>query len=160
MSKYNRTAAAAYAEKWALSRNPAYMDFDKLGGDCTSFASQCLRAGGCPMNYAKDVGWYYHSSSDRAAAWTGAADLHRFLIQNKGQGPTAVPVSLSRLEPGDLIQLHNGKAYYHTLVVVGFHNEIPLVCAHTDDALRRLLSTYFYHSAQGLHILPTFNPSI
>ena len=73
MSKYNRTAAAAYAEKWALSRNPAYMDFDKLGGDCTSFASQCLRAGGCPMNYAKDVGWYYHSSSDRAAAWTGAA---------------------------------------------------------------------------------------
>ena len=152
MNQYNRQAAVAYAEKWALSRNPAYLNFDSFGGDCTNFASQCLRAGGCSMNYAKDIGWYYNSAGDRAAAWTGASYLHRFLTQNKGLGPAAVPISLSRLEPGDLIQLHNGKAYYHTLVVVGFSERSPLICAHTDDSFRRPLYTYSYLSAQGLHI--------
>lgn len=152
MSKYNRQAAAAYAEKWALSRNPVYFNFDTLGGDCTNFASQCLRAGGCPMNYTKDIGWYYTSPGDRAAAWTGASHLHRFLTQNQGTGPKAVYTSLSLLEPGDLIQLHNGKAYYHTLVVVGFHEKSPLICAHTDDSYRRPLYTYTYMSATGLHI--------
>ncbi len=152
MSKYNRQATVAYAEKWALLRNPAYFNFDTLGGDCTNFVSQCLRAGGCPMNYTKDTGWYYTSPGDRAAAWTSASQLHRFLTQNRGTGPKAIYTSLSLLEPGDLIQLHNGKAYYHTLVVVGFQEESPLVCAHTDDALRRPLYTYRYMTAKGLHI--------
>ena len=152
MGKYHRQAAVAYAEQWALSRNPAYFNFDTLGGDCTNFVSQCLRAGGCPMNYTRDTGWYYTSSGDRAAAWTSASQLHRFLTQNHGVGPSAVYTSLSLLEPGDLIQLHNGKAYYHTLVVVGFHEKSPLVCAHTDDAYRRPLDTYTYLAAQGLHI--------
>ena len=31
-----------YAQKWALSRNPAYYNFDDIGGDCTNFVSQCL----------------------------------------------------------------------------------------------------------------------
>jgi hypothetical protein len=41
---YDRARALAYAEKWALSRNPAYFSFDGLGGDCTNFISQCLYA--------------------------------------------------------------------------------------------------------------------
>ena len=36
---YNRTAAVNYARKWALGRNPAYYDFEEIGGDCTNFAS-------------------------------------------------------------------------------------------------------------------------
>ena len=30
---YNREAVLAYAEKWAFGRNPAYLDFETLGGD-------------------------------------------------------------------------------------------------------------------------------
>ena len=41
---YNREEAVSYARKWALGRNPAYFDFQKLGGDCTNFASQCIYA--------------------------------------------------------------------------------------------------------------------
>ena len=37
---YNREKAVSYAEKWAFSRNPRYMSFDGIGGDCTSFVSQ------------------------------------------------------------------------------------------------------------------------
>ena len=40
----NIPAEIAYARKWAFSRNPAYYDFDDIGGDCTNFISQCLQA--------------------------------------------------------------------------------------------------------------------
>ena len=69
--EYNRDLAVAYARQWAFRRNPAYYDFEKIGGDCTNFASQCLFAGIGVMNYTKDVGWYYRSLADRSAAWTG-----------------------------------------------------------------------------------------
>lgn len=84
--KYNRSAAVTYAKKWALSRNPRYYNFDGLGGDCTNFASQCVFAGSGVMNYTKDVGWYYNSPADRAAAWSGVRYLHTFLTTNRGVG--------------------------------------------------------------------------
>ena len=40
-----------YANKWAFSRNPKYYNFDNIGGDCTSFVSQCILAGSNVMNY-------------------------------------------------------------------------------------------------------------
>lgn len=40
--EYNRLQAIEYAKKWAFSRNPRYYNFDPVGGDCTSFASQCI----------------------------------------------------------------------------------------------------------------------
>ena len=77
---YDRSKAAAYAEKWAFSRNPRYISFDGMGGDCTSFVSQCLYAGTGVMNFTRDTGWYYNSASDRAAAWSG------------GRAPTSPPM--------------------------------------------------------------------
>ena len=72
---YRRMDAFKYAEKWAMSRNPQYMNFDNIGGDCTNFASQCLYSGSGVMNYTKDIGWYYISPTNRAAAWTGSIFL-------------------------------------------------------------------------------------
>ena len=46
---YDRASAINYAQKWALSRNPRYYNFDAVGGDCTSFVSQCLFAGSKKM---------------------------------------------------------------------------------------------------------------
>ena len=43
--QYDRIAAVMYARKWALSRNPLFEDYAGIGGDCTSFASQCHRGG-------------------------------------------------------------------------------------------------------------------
>lgn len=47
---YDRNSALTYAKKWALVRNPKYYNFDSVGGDCTSFVSQCLFAGSKKMN--------------------------------------------------------------------------------------------------------------
>ena len=46
IGNYNRSAAVAYADQWALSRNSNYPQF---GNDCTNFASQLLQAGGYPQ---------------------------------------------------------------------------------------------------------------
>lgn len=151
--QYNRKNVAAYAEKWAFKRNEKYLNFDGMGGDCTSFASQCLYAGVDVMNYTKDIGWYYNSPNDRAAAWSGAEYFKKFLLNNNTIGPIAAALSVNQLDIGDFISLSNGTEYYHTLVVTGFSENIPLVAAHTDDSYMRKLDTYHYDSALGLHII-------
>ncbi len=50
---YDRKKAVEYAHKWALKRNPLYYNFDKLGGDCTNFISQCIYHSCNIMNYKK-----------------------------------------------------------------------------------------------------------
>ena len=47
---YQREAVLEYAKRWAKGRNPRYLDFEHMGGDCTNFASQCIYAGSGVMN--------------------------------------------------------------------------------------------------------------
>ena len=149
---YRRDAAVAYARRWALGRNPAYFDFDALGGDCTNFVSQCLYAGAGVMNYTRETGWYYVNSSDRAASWTGVEYFHRFLVSNRSVGPYARETEQNRLLPGDIIQLGDGAGhFYHTLLVTETAPELR-IAAHSFDALDRPLRTYSYSAARYLHI--------
>lgn len=149
---YNRAAAVEYARKWALSRNPAYYDFENIGGDCTNFASQCLYAGSGIMNYTPVFGQYYISLADRAPAWSGVEYLYNFLTSNESVGPFAREVPQSSVQPGDLVQLGSADGdFYHTPVIIATEPEI-LVAAHTYDALDRPLSSYNYYTARFLHI--------
>ncbi len=149
---YDREAAIEYARRWALSRNPAYYNFEKIGGDCTNFASQCIYAGARVMNYTPVSGWYYNSLSSRAPAWTSVQYLYNFLIGNKAQGPYARVVSRQEAEPGDIVQLGKSDGvFYHSPVITATH-PIILVAAHTYDALDRPLDTYIYDQARFIHI--------
>ena len=149
---YNRNAAVSYARRWALERNPAYYNFDKLGGDCTNFTSQCIHAGAQIMNETPVMGWYYRSSYDRTASWTGVQYLFNFLVNNKSMGPFAHVVSEDEVQPGDIVQLGTGSGhFYHSPFITAVHPRI-LVAAHTDDALDRPLSTYIYDQTRFLHI--------
>ena len=149
---YNRDAAVSYARKWAYSRNPTYYDFEKIGGDCTNFASQCIYAGSNIMNYTPVTGWYYRSASDRSASWTGVEYLFKFLTNNKSVGPYARIVSGNEVLPGDIVQLGSYRGgFYHSPVIVAVEPSI-LVAAHTYDALDRPLDSYEYEMARFLHI--------
>ena len=153
MPDYNRTKATEYARKWALKRNPAYYDFQMLGGDCTNFASQCIFAGAGIMNYTPDTGWYYISLSRRAPAWTGVEFLHAFLTGNRGAGPYAVEADERAVLPGDVVQLAGGdRDWYHTLVIVSVEPEIR-VAAHTYDVLNKRLDDYHFTFSRYLHIV-------
>ncbi len=149
---YDRAAAVAYARKWALLRNPAFYDFEKIGGDCTNFASQCIFAGARVMNFTKVFGWYYRSANDRSPSWTGVEYLYNFLVGNKLVGPFAHEVPQNEALPGDIVQLGTyAGGFYHSPVITSITPTI-LVAAHSFDALDRPLHTYSYEIARFLHI--------
>ena len=158
---YDRNAAVDYARKWAFSRNPLYYNFDRVGGDCTNFASQCLFAGCGVMNFTPDIGWYYRSLNDRAAAWTGVEFFAKFLFDNAQDGgvgdglsPFAAETAVENLQIGDFIQFGRATGdFYHTPVVVGFSGGVPLLAAHTYDAFNRPLTGYSHERLRCLHIL-------
>ena len=157
---YDRERAVNYAETWALRRNPLFLNFAGRGGDCTNFTSQCLLAGSCTMDFTPDFGWYYVSSENRAPAWTSVDYFYDFIteqpvfaMENRGIGPFGREVRAREIEVGDFIQLADEEGeYYHTLIIMGFEPNDILICAHTDDALNRRLSTYNYTSLRFIHI--------
>lgn len=154
--RYLRDEAVRYANRWALNRNPAYYNFDAIGGDCTNFASQCLHAGTGIMNYTRDTGWYYRSVNDRAPAWTSVIFLYKFLTGNEGAGPFGREVSIDEIQRGDLVQLAVDKPdFQHTPVITQISspgiNGI-LIAAHTYDSVGRPLSTYNFRKIRFIHI--------
>ena len=158
---YNRERAIEYARKWALSRNPLFIDFTGIGGNCTNFVSQCVFAG-CPvMNFTQTFGWYYRSPSDRAPAWSGVDEFFDFMLgtpdfraANGGTGPYGILATREEdVMEGDVIQLRNSDGnFYHTLIISGFQDGDVLVCAQSDDALDRRLSSYNYAGLRVIHI--------
>lgn len=147
-------AMLAYAEKWAFSANPDFYDFSQLGGDCTNFVSQCIYAGGAVMNYTPDLGWYYISLSDRAAAWTGVEFFAKFVLNNRSAGPFGVQIPLREVQVGDVVQLGTDDGFYHSLLVTGMTDDgAPLVTAHTFDVYNKPLSLYSYRYIRCIHLL-------
>ena len=135
---YQREAVLEYAKRWANGRNPRYLDFEHMGGDCTNFASQCIYAGSGVMNYTPTMGWYYSSGSNRSPSWTGVVYLYNFLTGNKSAG--------------DIVQLGNKNGYYHSPVVVDVAGNNILVAAHSYDAYMRPLDSYIYEKVRFIHI--------
>lgn len=57
---YSGTTAKNYAHTWYNSFNTAsYPNMEGMGGDCTNFVSQCMKAGGIPM----DSSWYCYKKN-------------------------------------------------------------------------------------------------
>lgn len=164
---YNRAAAIAYAHQWAYGRNPAYYDYEKIGGDCTNFASQCLYAGTGVMNYTPVYGWFYVNANHKAPAWTGVEYFHNFIVRGKvNPGPFGVVTDINGVEPGDFVQLRfqGREGYSHTPIIVAIGEprslDTILVAAHSYDADYRPLSTYQIQSLRFLHILGAYPPNI
>ena len=158
---YNRERAVEYARRWALARNPLFVDFTGRGGDCTSFVSQCVFAGCGVMNYTETFGWYYISPTSRAPAWAGVDEFFNFITGNAefvaangGIGPRGYDVrNGADIALGDVIQLANNRGeFYHSLIISGFTDDDILICAHSNDALDRPISTYDYTTLRVIHI--------
>lgn len=150
---YDRNLAVEYALKWALKRNPKYYNYDKIGGDCTNFISQCLYAGTKQMNYRRNA-WYYKDANNKSPSWTGVEFLYKFLIENKYEGPKGKVISKEDLELGDLIQLSfDGTVFGHTLIVTKKQGGEIFVCAHTIDSKNRKLSSYNFKKARYISVI-------
>ena len=157
IKEYDRKSVVEYARKWAYLRNPKYYNFDSVGGDCTSFASQCIYEGAKIMNYNKKNGWYYINANNKSPSWTGVEFLHNFLINNKGIGPFGKIVDIDNVELGDIAQISfDGIKFAHTLVIIniGSNPSIDniLIAAHTFDALNKQISGYNFKKIRFIHI--------
>lgn len=156
MSKYNGENIYKYAQKWALSRNPKYYNYDYIGGDCTNFVSQCIYAGCGQMNYNKQNGWYYINANEKSPSWTGVEFLYNFLISNKGAGPRGVETSIDKLEIGDIIQLSfDGVKFSHGIVVIQNGNgvENTFIASHTYDVFGKRVVDYEFEGYRCIHLI-------
>ena len=154
---YNREKVIEYAKKWAYDRNPQYYDFDNVGGDCTSFTSQCIYAGSKVMNYSKQNGWYYISGNNKSPSWSGVEFLYNFLTQNKSGGPYGYEVEQDKIELGDIAQLSfDGNKFSHSLVIVKIQDKTDLnqifISSHTFDSFNKRISEYNFEKIRFIHI--------
>lgn len=158
VKSYQRDQAVAYAHQWAYGRNPAFYNYESIGGDCTNFASQCLFAGGGIMDYTHTFGWYYRYANDKSPAWTGVAYLYQYLLRRKlTPGPVGEECDIHDLQPGDIVQISfNGNAYQHCPIVVTaeppFLPQNIKVAAHSYNADNRPLDTYEAITMRFVHI--------
>lgn len=125
--EYDRIGATQYARGWALSRNPKFQDYEEWGGNCTNYISQCVNAGGIPMDpYGDNVmkEWYWYSDKKRTPSWTAAQPFFEYFTRNNNDntnnfGAYAAESNYEEMELGDIVQLiKDGKAY-HTMIITG-----------------------------------------
>lgn len=154
---YNREQVYQYAKKWAKDRNPKYYNFDPVGGDCTSFVSQCIFEGANTMNYSKKNGWYYINGNDKSPSWSGVEFLYQFLINNKSVRPYGKIIQQEELEVGDIAQISfDGNKFEHTIIIVDVKDKKDLakiyIASHTYDSFYKSISSYTFKKIRFIKI--------
>ena len=159
---YNTSNAVTYANKYALTYNSSYHNFDSSGGDCTNFTSQCLYAGGITMHKGTHLAgncWYYTSANNRSSTWNGSNEFKNY-INSTSSKIDKTNSSFSGVTHGDIIQLTSSGTPYHSLIVTGIVTSGSgrtdlLVCAHSSNKKNASLQSYYsgntkiYHHIKG-----------
>ena len=130
-SLVDQEKVAAYAEKYALLRNPLYRDFEEDGGDCTNFISQALYYGG--LYQTKEWRPYTYS-------WIRVRDLRDYLIYNELAQESS---KISETFLGEIVQFSttNYDNWCHSAIITyKLPNNDYLYCCHSYDKLNYPLS--------------------
>ncbi|MFD0676749.1 MULTISPECIES: amidase domain-containing protein [unclassified Paenibacillus] len=140
---YNRAQAVEYAETWWDKANPSYIEFEV---DCSSFVSQCLFAGGAPMNYTgkRDLGWWYkgkyNGQEHWSFSWAVAHSLQGYMLNSRTGLHAEIVDHADRLQLGDVISYdwEGGGRFSHSAIVTAKDaNGMPLMNAHTINSRHR-----------------------
>lgn len=153
--RYDRGAALAYARRHWNAPNPRFANMDTFGGggDCTNFTSQCLWAGGWPMDFRQSTWttewWYRRIGTDRfdsrgndwwSCTWSIPENQFRYLSANHGEplNLLARPRRARLLRRGDVIYYDRGEGRFgHSAIVTAFNRQgEPLVTYRTLRPLR------------------------
>lgn len=170
---YNREDALAYARAWAYGgaarlRSRAWPVYDDYGGDCQNFVSQCLFAGGIPMDWAGKAQWKWlgHTPNlrdegwGRSPSWSGVKEFYAYCQENEDWGLAAwVDAPLGHLRPGDVLQFAALDDWRHSVLITGEVRDAQgirvdwLVASHCADQENWPLSAYSYSTVRGITIL-------
>lgn len=123
---YDRQAALEYADAYAMDRNGAWTDYSAVGGNCQNYVSQCLLAGGIPMDVSGGAVWKWYGSTPsnspraegRSTSWTGVGSFRTYAADNTGFGLAAqVDAPYYSGQPGDLIQMGTEGVWRHAVII-------------------------------------------
>ncbi|MBP3923141.1 MAG: amidase domain-containing protein [Ruminiclostridium sp.] len=171
--KYDAEKAVAYSYKWVdkteIIRNPDYSDYSIYGGNCQNYVSQCLLAGGIPMDITGDyeAQWkwysdyanYYESAWGRVPSWAGTEAFYQYSNKNTGTGLSAKTTKyIYTARPGDVLQYVVDDWARHSVIVskiiyddAGNVVEI-LVNSNTTDHVDYPLTAYGYTEIRLIRI--------
>ncbi len=157
---YDREAAVAYAEQWVGQRNEEWPDYAPYGGNCQNFVSQCLYAGGIPMDVRSPGVWKWYSSTPNALAnqqgrspsWSAVKDFLDYVEVNGQHGLVALAdAPYYSGEVGDVIHLAAEEGdWKHTVLITSvLKNEAGETCdylihSNTADLKNFPVSIYPY----------------
>lgn len=140
---YSRQEAVEYADRWWDSFNP---EFEQFEVNCTNYVSQCLFAGGAPINYTgkRGSGWWYkgyvNGTEQWSYSWAVSAALERHLTLSTSGLRATVVDRPEQLELGDVIiyDWDGDGRYQHSSIVTAFDaGGMPLVNANTTPSRHR-----------------------
>jgi hypothetical protein len=152
---YGTSPALAYMRQWLWSYNPDYRKYDGVGGDCTNFVSQVLRAGG----WADVTGWYQSDSAwwynwtNQSFTWAGAQNMYNYINQS---GRASFAASTKDMLAGDIVQFRLGDympdAIHHSAVVDASDGLGNIwISYHSGPAEHELLSTFLSKHGPGTY---------
>ena len=144
---YDRAAAAAYADKWALGANPAY--WRSPDHDCANFVSQCVAAGGLQPLNGPAGDWQDKGTAFPSTGWVNCDAQQRVWSEPAGDALSPYIVASSTSLPkdwavGDVVYLGNvtdGTAeWQHVIICVGKTDGHWLYDSHTVAHRRQPMS--------------------
>ncbi len=159
---YDRDSAVSYAMKWvgkteAIRNSDEWTTYDYYGGNCNNFVSQCIYAGGIPMDTSGDYIWkWYGDTPDstnakegRSPSWTGVGRFYDYCQNNEGYGMSAdVGKNLYSGNKGDVIIMGSGEGWSHVVLITNVIEDEQgnmvdyLINSNTSDRINYPLSAY------------------
>ena len=148
LHEYDREAAVAYARAHVDERNGDWHDYSGEGGNCQNFVSQCLLAGGIPMDTEGSARWkwYGEALNDDSGetgctlSWINVDYFYAYARDNRGSGLAArVDADFMSGQVGDLIMMGPPEDWNHMVIiseVVKDENGETidyLICSNTTD---------------------------
>lgn len=127
---YDSSTAVSYAHRYAFDYNPAYSNYNSIGGDCANFVSQCLRAGGLEMT----DGWYWYSYDERSTSWASCSNMYNY-FKNAGYTIIENPSDDELYDGNPVLYYSSSKGRWsHAAICVGHDGSgNALVSAHNND---------------------------
>jgi hypothetical protein len=146
---YDRSAAAAYADKWALSANPA--QWTSPDHDCANFVSQCVAAGGLRPFDGPVGSWRDNGRAFPSVGWVNCAAQQRVWSVASGADSPYIVSTTTRLPSGwavgDVVYLGNvvdgGTLWQHAIICVGKRAGQWLYDSHTVAHRHKTLTTWY-----------------
>lgn len=172
---YDGEAAVDYAMTWTdpveVLRNDDYGIYDGYGGNCNNYISQCLFAGGIPMDsdgdndtqwkwYGEEVDDGYGSDWGRSPAWTGVEEFYTYASENNGYGLAAkVDENVYSGSIGDVLQYGHNEEWLHSVIITDVIKDSDgsmvdyLINSNTTDRINYPASAYGYSELRLIKVL-------